>query len=105
VYENRNSHAVITGQGINFSFGQGELRKQILFDVELAIQPGEIVLLTGPSGSGKTTLLTLIAGLRKLQEGRLDVLGHSFTMRLRMICCNCVAKSVSFFRHTIFFPT
>ncbi len=71
------SKAVITGAGINFSFGQGELRKQILFDVELAIQPGEIVLLTGPSGSGKTTLLTLIAGLRKLQEGRLDVLGHS----------------------------
>ena len=71
------ANAVINGAGINFSFGQGELRKQILFDVELAIQPGEIVLLTGPSGSGKTTLLTLIAGLRKLQEGRLDVLGHS----------------------------
>jgi putative ABC transport system ATP-binding protein len=72
-----NSQAVITGEGIKFSFGQGELRKQILFDVNLEIQPGEIVLLTGPSGSGKTTLLTLIAGLRKLQEGRLDVLGHS----------------------------
>ena len=66
------SQAVITGAGINFSFGQGELRKQILFDVALAIQPGEIVLLTGPSGSGKTTLLTLIAGLRKLQEGQLE---------------------------------
>lgn len=68
---------MISGQGINFAFGQGELRKQILFDVELYIQPGEIVLLTGPSGSGKTTLLTLIAGLRSLQEGKLDVLGHS----------------------------
>lgn len=71
------SPAVITGAGINFSFGHGELRKQILFDVDLQIRPGEIVLLTGPSGSGKTTLLTLIAGLRKLQEGRLNVLGHS----------------------------
>jgi putative ABC transport system ATP-binding protein len=68
---------VIAGEGLNFWFGQGELRKQILFDVRLEIQPGEIVLLTGPSGSGKTTLLTLIAGLRTLQEGRLDVLGHS----------------------------
>ena len=68
---------VIVGTGINFAFGQGELRKQILFDVQIEIQPGEIVLLTGPSGSGKTTLLTLIAGLRSLQEGRLDVLGHS----------------------------
>ena len=68
---------VISGEGINFAFGQGDLRKQILFDIRLEIQPGEIVLLTGPSGSGKTTLLTLIAGLRSLQEGRLNVLGHS----------------------------
>ncbi len=68
---------VICGEGINFAFGQGELRKQILFDVDIRIQPGEIVLLTGPSGSGKTTLLTLIAGLRTLQEGKLNVLGHS----------------------------
>lgn len=67
---------VISGQSINFAFGQGELRKQILFDVGLKIQPGEIVLLTGPSGSGKTTLLTLIAGLRTMQEGELTVLGH-----------------------------
>jgi putative ABC transport system ATP-binding protein len=68
---------VISGEGINFSFGQGELRKQILFDIRLEIQPGEIVLLTGPSGSGKTTLLTLIAGLRTMQEGSLNVLGYT----------------------------
>ena len=32
--------------------------------------------MTGPSGSGKTTLLTLIGGLRTVQEGSLEVLGH-----------------------------
>jgi putative ABC transport system ATP-binding protein len=69
--------SIIVGEGINFAFGLGELRKQILFDVSLTIQSGEIVLLTGPSGSGKTTLLTLIAGLRSMQEGQLNVLGHS----------------------------
>jgi len=71
-----NQPPVIQGQDISFSFGQGELRKQILFNVSLSIQPGEIVLLTGPSGSGKTTLLTLIAGLRTMQSGSLTVLGH-----------------------------
>ncbi|MEI7700431.1 MAG: ATP-binding cassette domain-containing protein [Planctomycetia bacterium] len=71
------SEPIISGHGIDFAFGEGELRKQILFDVGLQIQPGEIVLLTGPSGSGKTTLLTLIAGLRTMQEGELTVLGHA----------------------------
>lgn len=68
---------VISGQGISFWFGQGELRKQILFEIDLEIREGEVVLLTGPSGSGKTTLLTLIAGLRTMQQGQLTVLGHS----------------------------
>lgn len=68
---------VIECSEVSFSFGQDELKKQILFDVGLAIQPGEVVLLTGPSGSGKTTLLTLIAGLRTMQQGTMNVLGYS----------------------------
>ncbi len=76
---NISTYPIISAEGINFAFGQGELRKQILFDIEFEIQPGEVVLLMGPSGSGKTTLLTLIAGLRTLQEGRLNVLGHSLS--------------------------
>lgn len=66
----------VSGRGICHSFGEGELKKQILFDVAVDIYPGEVVLLTGPSGSGKTTLLTLIAGLRDVQQGQLFVLGH-----------------------------
>jgi len=63
-------------RGVNYAFGSGEGRKQILFDVDLALDPGEIVILTGPSGSGKTTLLTLIGALRSLQEGSIRVLGR-----------------------------
>ena len=61
---------------VNHYFGEGELRRQILFDVTVEIDRGEIVILTGPSGGGKTTLLTLIGGLRSVQEGSLKVLGH-----------------------------
>jgi putative ABC transport system ATP-binding protein len=63
-------------ENLGFAFGEGELQKQILFDIKLDIYPGEVVLLTGPSGSGKTTLLTLIASLRTVQSGKLEVLGH-----------------------------
>ena len=57
-------------------FGQGSLQKQVLFDINLDIYSGEIVLTAGPSGSGKTTLLTLICGLRSVQEGNLQILGQ-----------------------------
>ena len=47
-------------RGLNHRFGLGELAQQVLFDIDLDIYPGELVILTGPSGCGKTTLLTLI---------------------------------------------
>jgi putative ABC transport system ATP-binding protein len=61
---------------LNHAFGQGRLRKQVLFEIDLEIRAGEIVLMTGPSGSGKTTLLTLMGGLRSAQSGSLQVLGQ-----------------------------
>ncbi len=67
---------IISTCQLNHYFGKGQLRKQVLFDINLNICPGEIVLLTGPSGSGKTTLLTLISGLRSCQEGSLQVLSQ-----------------------------
>jgi putative ABC transport system ATP-binding protein len=69
------SEIVVLARNINHYFGQKLLRSQILFDINLVIKSGEIVILTGPSGSGKTTLLTLIGGLRSVQEGSLKFLG------------------------------
>lgn len=68
--------AAISARHVNFAFGEGDLQKQILFDINMEVATGEIVLLTGPSGSGKTTLLTLIGALRKVRDGELDVLNH-----------------------------
>jgi len=68
--------APVALNGITFAYGEGELRRPVLRDVQLDVAPGEIVLLTGPSGSGKTTLLTLIGALRAMQEGSARVLGQ-----------------------------
>ncbi|ELR97143.1 DevA family ABC transporter ATP-binding protein [Gloeocapsa sp. PCC 73106] len=66
----------ISVRHLNHYFGQGQLRKQVLFDLNLDIDEGEIVIMTGPSGSGKTTFLTLVGALRSAQSGSLRVLGQ-----------------------------
>ncbi|MEB3357486.1 MAG: DevA family ABC transporter ATP-binding protein [Synechococcales bacterium] len=67
---------VIAIHHLDHYFGTGSLRKQVLFDINLEIAAGEIVIMTGPSGSGKTTLLTLMGGLRSTQSGSLQILGQ-----------------------------
>ena len=65
---------VVEIQNLAHFFGKGALKKQILFDINLTLKTGEVVILKGPSGSGKTTLLTLMGGLRSPQTGSLKVL-------------------------------
>jgi putative ABC transport system ATP-binding protein len=66
-------------EGVDFSYGQGESRNQVLFDIAIEIPPGQLVVMTGPSGSGKTTFLTLIGGLRTIQQGRIEILGRDLS--------------------------
>ena len=60
-------------KNVGHSFDKGIARNQVLFDNNLEVMPGELVIMSGPSGSGKTTLLTLIGGLRSLQEGSIEI--------------------------------
>ncbi|MFM6200041.1 MAG: DevA family ABC transporter ATP-binding protein [Dolichospermum sp.] len=76
---NSTSETVISVSNLNHSFGKGALQKQVLFDINLEIKAGEIVIMTGPSGSGKTTLLSLMGGLRSAQSGSLQILGQEMS--------------------------
>jgi putative ABC transport system ATP-binding protein len=73
------TYPVISIENLNHFFGRGEQGKQVLYDINLAIDAGEIALITGHSGSGKTTLLTLIGGLRSVQSGSLQFLGQELS--------------------------
>lgn len=44
-------------------------------DLELVVQPGELVMLVGPNGAGKSTFLGMAAGVLKPTEGYAYVLG------------------------------
>jgi ABC-type sugar transport systems, ATPase components len=53
------------------SFG----KTQVLKDVSIEVEKGELFSIVGPSGSGKTTLLRIIAGLVKQDEGNVYIEG------------------------------
>jgi putative ABC transport system ATP-binding protein len=62
-------------ESLSFAHQQGGHRHQVLSDLTLHLDPGELVVLTGPSGSGKSTLLTIVGGLRSASTGSVEVLG------------------------------
>jgi putative ABC transport system ATP-binding protein len=73
------AEVVIRAKDVNYAYGTGETRTQVLFDNALEISRGEVVIMTGPSGSGKSTLLTLVGALRRMQQGSLEVLGRDLS--------------------------
>src|SRR5215831_18183466 len=68
--------ALIRFRNVDHHYGDGDRRRQVLYDITADVNAGEIVLLMGPSGSGKTTLLTLAGSLRRVQHGSVRVLGR-----------------------------
>lgn len=67
---------VIIANGLTHSYGEGELKNEILHQLDFKVLAKEVTLLVGPSGSGKSTLLTLIGALRSVETGSLHVLGR-----------------------------
>jgi subfamily B ATP-binding cassette protein MsbA len=83
VREKRRAH-VLKGfhQGIRFEsvgFGyandSGEIT-QVLDDINLDVQPGEVIALVGPSGAGKSSLVNLIPRFFDVNEGRITIDGY-----------------------------
>jgi sulfonate transport system ATP-binding protein len=50
--------------------------RTVLRDVDIEVEPGDVVALLGSSGSGKSTLLRLIAGLDRPSGGRIEIDGE-----------------------------
>lgn len=59
----------------NISAGYG--KKQVLYDVSLDVNPGDVILLTGGNGSGKSTLLKCIYNILPIWSGEIKFNGIS----------------------------
>ena len=54
---------------------------EVLRNVSLDVQPGEVVVVIGPSGSGKSTLLRCLIGLETPESGEVHIDGQLFIRR------------------------
>ncbi|WP_280527250.1 amino acid ABC transporter ATP-binding protein [Clostridium sp. BJN0001] len=63
---------VIEATNIKKQFGKVEVLK----DISLNVDEGEVVCIIGPSGSGKSTLLRCLNKLEEIQAGNISILGE-----------------------------
>jgi ATP-binding cassette subfamily B protein len=54
----------------------GDANVLVLHDVNLTVQPGQLVALVGPSGAGKSTIASLLPRLYDVSEGQVRIDGH-----------------------------
>ncbi len=66
---------ILNIQSLSKNYGAVEILK----DVNVAIDPGDFLVLVGPSGCGKSTLLNCIAGLEPISGGSISIDGRDMT--------------------------
>jgi putative ABC transport system ATP-binding protein len=67
---------VIEFKNVSKHFGQ----TQVLHNIDLQINQGEVVVIIGPSGSGKSSLIAILGGLERPTGGTVRVLGHALEL-------------------------
>jgi ribosome-dependent ATPase len=88
VAEPRTAAPAVALDGVSHRYGG----RTALTQVSLAIPEGCLAGLIGPDGVGKSTLLALVAGVRRVQAGRVMALGGDMAdPRHRRRCCPAIA--------------
>ena len=73
---NANMSPALELRAIARSYAEGENRLDIFKDLDLVVNPGEIVALVGPSGAGKSSLLHIAGLLEKPTAGEVFIAGQ-----------------------------
>jgi putative ABC transport system ATP-binding protein len=69
--------AGIVVRGLRKTYGSGSAAVEALRDVQMRVEPGEVVGLVGPSGSGKSTLLKCLGAVLTPSRGHIELGGET----------------------------
>ena len=76
---------------VQFSYGKGEEKRNVMKGVSFTAQEGMTTAIVGPSGSGKTTLCRLLARFYDVSGGRITLGGHN----LKEFTCDSLLSNIS----------
>ena len=98
------SHYDIEFRNVDFSYGEGKERRQVLHNVNLKIPEHTVTAIVGPSGSGKSTICNLIARFYDADSGSVLLGGHDvkeFTCDSLLSNISMVFQNVYLFHDTV----
>src|SRR5215470_13263154 len=69
----------VVAEQIAKSYPVGQTSLSVLRDLDLAVEPGEMLAIVGASGVGKSTLLHVLGGLDRVDRGAVAIDGIDLT--------------------------
>ena len=70
---------VLRATGVAKTYSEGNLRTEVLRDVNFMLERGQTLAIVGASGSGKSTLLHIVGGLDTASDGDIEVEGRALS--------------------------
>jgi ATP-binding cassette, subfamily B, multidrug efflux pump len=84
-------------RNVSFSYEKG---KEVLHNINLKVEPGQMVAIVGPTGSGKSTLINLLPRFYDPDQGQILVDGHD----IKKVTVNSLRRQIGIvLQHTFLF--